>query len=171
MEIIGNLVNQFNVKQAVADIGYGEVEVSELKKMFAGRVLGYQCVRRPELSLERETTGEYGNKIAQLYLLAGRSFWIISAIGLLKFKDKNEDVWPHMIIPYGYPANVEWFFDLHQTVNVTTVRNKQSKPKTLALFDFAVQFSLMVSRLLCSLRLCSFCDIRFCRAIPHFSQR
>jgi len=111
VEIIVNLINQFNVKQAVADIGYGAVQVSELKKIFAGRVLGYQCVRRPELSLERETTDEYGNKIAQLYLLADRSFWIISAIGLVKFKDKNEAVWPHMIIPCAYLASVEWSFD------------------------------------------------------------
>jgi len=106
VEMIGNLINQYNVKQAVADIGYGAVQVSELQKMFAGRVLGCQYVRRPELSLERETTDEYGNKIAQLCLLADRSFWLESAIGLVKFKDKNS-----YVIPYAYPANVEWFFD------------------------------------------------------------
>jgi hypothetical protein len=50
--MIGNLINQYNVKQAVADIGYGAVQVSELQKMFAGRVLGCQYIRRPELSLE-----------------------------------------------------------------------------------------------------------------------
>lgn len=30
VEIIGSLINQFNVKQAVADIGYGAVQVLEL---------------------------------------------------------------------------------------------------------------------------------------------
>ena len=49
VEMIGNLINQYNVKQAVADIGYGAVQVSELRKMIAGRVLGCQYVRRPEL--------------------------------------------------------------------------------------------------------------------------
>jgi len=49
VEIIDNLISQFNVKQAVADIGYGAVQVSELQEMFAGRVLGCQYVRRPEL--------------------------------------------------------------------------------------------------------------------------
>ena len=110
-EIIGNLINQYNVKQAVADIGYGAVQVSELQKMFAGRVLGCQYIRRPELPLERKTTDEYGKKVAQLCLLADRSFWIESAIGLVKFKDKNGYVWPRLIIPYAYPANVEWFLD------------------------------------------------------------
>ena len=62
------------MKQALADLGYGAVQVSELQKMFARRVLGCQYVRRPELPLERKTTDEYGNKIAQLYLLADRSF-------------------------------------------------------------------------------------------------
>jgi len=49
VKIIGNLINQFNVKQAVADVGYGAVQVSELQKMFARRALGCQYVRRPEL--------------------------------------------------------------------------------------------------------------------------
>lgn len=76
--------------------------------MFAGCVLGCQHILRPELLLERKITDEYGNKIAQLHLLVDRSYWIESAIGLIKFKNKTGETWPRLVIPYAYPANVEW---------------------------------------------------------------
>lgn len=40
VEVIANLIPIFNVKQAVADIGYGAVQVSELQKRFGSRVMG-----------------------------------------------------------------------------------------------------------------------------------
>jgi hypothetical protein len=49
--VIANLITLFNVKQAVADIGYGAVQVSQLQKKFADRVLGCQYTRRPEIPL------------------------------------------------------------------------------------------------------------------------
>jgi len=40
VEVIANLIPIFNVKQAVAGIGYGAVQVSELQKRFGSRVMG-----------------------------------------------------------------------------------------------------------------------------------
>ena len=54
IQIIGNCLNLFNVKQAIADIGYGAVQVSELQKQFGPRVIGCQYTRRPEIPLERK---------------------------------------------------------------------------------------------------------------------
>ena len=111
VQIIGNLIPLFNVKQAVADIGYGAVQVSELQKKFADRVLGCQYTRRPEIPLERRTTDEYGKRVAQMILLADRSFWIETAIETIKHKDPTGAANPMLVIPWKEPLDVEWIID------------------------------------------------------------
>lgn len=111
VQIISNLIPLFNVKQAVADIGYGAVQVSELQKKFADRVLGCQYTRRPEIPLERRTSDEYGKRVAQMILLADRSFWIETAIELIKHKDPTGAVNPMLVLPWKEPLDVEWVID------------------------------------------------------------
>jgi hypothetical protein len=111
VEIIGNLIPLFNVKQAVADIGYGAVQVSELQKKFGSRVMGCQYVRRPELPLEKKARDEFGNKIAQAIVNADRSFWIETAIQIIKRKDPSGAVNPQLVLPWKDQADVEWMID------------------------------------------------------------
>jgi hypothetical protein len=111
VQIIGNLIPLFNVKQAVADIGYGAVQVSELQKKFADRALGCQYTRRPEIPLERRTSDEYGKRVAQMLLLADRSFWIETAIELIKHKDPTGAVNPLLVLPWKEPLDVEWIIE------------------------------------------------------------
>jgi hypothetical protein len=108
---IANLVTLFNVKQLVADIGYGAVQVSELQKKFASRVVGCQYVRRPEIPLEVKTHDEHGQRIAQMMVLADRSFWIETAIDDIKHKDANGALAPRFILPWKEPLEVEWILD------------------------------------------------------------
>jgi len=111
VQIIGNLITQFNVKQAVADIGYGAVQVSELQKRFASRVIGCQYVRRPELPLEGKTMDESGKRVAQMLVNADRSFWIETAIELIKHKDPTGALNPLLVIPWAEPLDIEWIID------------------------------------------------------------
>lgn len=111
VEIIGNLLDLFNVKQAVADIGYGAVQVSELQKKFGSRVYGCQYVRRPEIPLQKREKDEHGDKVSQMLVLADRSFWIETAIDLIKHKAPDGAVIPKLIIPYSEPLEVEWLID------------------------------------------------------------
>lgn len=111
VRIIANLINDYRVRQAVADIGYGAVQVSELQKLYADRVLGCQYMRRPEIPLERKHTEEFGKRIAQMMLYADKSFWIETAINLIKFKDPSGKVVPKLVIPWRVPADVEWIVD------------------------------------------------------------
>ena len=111
VQIIGNLIPLFNVKQAVADIGYGAVQVSELQKKFADRVLACQYTRRPEIPLERRTSDEYGKRVAQMLLLADRSFWIETAIEHIKHKDPTGAANPMLVLPWKEPLEVEWLID------------------------------------------------------------
>ena len=108
VEIISNLIPLFNVKQAVADIGYGAVQVSELQKKFGARVMGCQYVRRPELSLEKKEKDEFGTKISQGIVNADRSFWIETAIQIIKRKDPSGAVNPQLVIPWKDQADVDW---------------------------------------------------------------
>lgn len=101
----------FNVKQAVADIGFGAVQVSELQKKFADRVTGCQYVRRPEIPLERRATEEYGRRLAQATVNADRSFWIETAINTIKRKDSTGAVNPQLVLPWREPLEVEWLVD------------------------------------------------------------
>lgn len=108
---IANLINLFNVKVAVADIGYGAVQVSELQKEFASRVLGCQYVRRPEIPLEQRHQDEEGRRVAQMILLADRSFWIETAIDHIKRKDLSGNPTPRLVLPWADPAELEWIID------------------------------------------------------------
>jgi hypothetical protein len=63
VSIIGSLIVLFNVRQLVADIGFGSVQVSELRKKFGSRVIGYQYVRHPEIPLERSYTTTSANDL------------------------------------------------------------------------------------------------------------
>jgi hypothetical protein len=109
--VIANLITLFNVKQAVADIGYGAVQVSELQKKFASRVMGCQYIRRPEIPLERRVTDEDGKRIAQAIVNADRSFWIETAINTIKRKDPTGAVNPQLVLPWKDPLDVEWLVD------------------------------------------------------------
>ena len=111
VEIISKLIPLFNVKQAVADIGYGAVQVSELQKEFGSRVMGCQYVRRPELPLEKKEKDEFGTKISQGIVNADRSFWIETAIQIIKRKDQSGAVNPQFVIPWKNQADVEWLVD------------------------------------------------------------
>jgi hypothetical protein len=111
VQIIGNLIPLFNIKQAVADIGYGAVQVSELQKRFASRVIGCQYIRRPELPLERKTVDESGKRVAQMLVNADRSFWIETAIELIKHKDSTGAVNPLLVLPWKEPLDVEWIIE------------------------------------------------------------
>jgi len=111
VEIIANLINTFNVKQAVADIGFGAVQVSELQKRFASRVYGCQYIRRPELPLELKDKDEFGQRIAQMIVLADRSFWIETAIDKIKRRDPVGRPSPMLVLPWANPADVEWIID------------------------------------------------------------
>lgn len=108
---IANLIPLFNVKQAVADIGYGAVQVSELQKKFGARVMGCQYVRRPELPLEKKEKDEFGKKISQGIVNADRSFWIETAIQIIKRRDPDGTVNPQLVIPWKDQAQVEWLVD------------------------------------------------------------
>jgi hypothetical protein len=111
VKIIGNLLGIFNVKQAVADIGYGAVQVSELQKKFGSRVMGCQYTRRPEIPLERKERDEHGRKIAQMLVLADRSFWIETAIDHIKKRDAAGNRTPKLVLPWAEPLQVEWLID------------------------------------------------------------
>jgi hypothetical protein len=108
VEKIANLIPLFNVKQAVADIGYGAVQVSELQKKFGARVMGCQYVRRPEIPLEMKERDEFGQRIAQAMVNADRSFWIEIAIQLIKRKDPSGAVNPDLVLPWKAQAEIEW---------------------------------------------------------------
>jgi nitrogen regulatory protein PII len=111
VDIIGRLMLLFNVKQLVADIGYGAVQVSELQKKFGPRVMGCQYTRRPEISLEIKERDEFGRRIAQMMVLADRSFWIETVIECIKHKAANGSVTPALILPWNNPLKVEWVID------------------------------------------------------------
>jgi hypothetical protein len=111
VEIIGRLIPLFNVKQAVADIGYGAVQVSELQKKFGARVMGCQYVRRPEIPLEVKERDEFGERIAQALVNADRSFWIETAIQVIKRKDPSGAVNPDLVLPWKSQAEIEWLID------------------------------------------------------------
>jgi len=108
VEIVANLIPIFNVKQAVADIGFGAVQVSELQKRFGSRVMGCYYVRRPELALEQKNTDEYGRKIAQMIVHADRSYWIERAISLIKNKNEAGEYAPRLVLPWRRSDLVEW---------------------------------------------------------------
>jgi len=63
------------VKQCLADLGYGTVQVAELQKKHAGTVLGCSYVQRPDKPLERKDRVEFGERIVHFHVLADRSFW------------------------------------------------------------------------------------------------
>jgi len=111
IEKIGNLIDGFNVVKAVADIGYGAVQVSELQKKFGDRVMGCQYVNRPEIPLERKSKGDSTKRWAQMLVKADRSFWIESAIEHIKHKDALGRPNPRLIIPWSTPHRVEWLID------------------------------------------------------------
>jgi hypothetical protein len=106
-----HLVEDDDVKRAVADIGYGVIQVSELQNKFAEGVLGCQYARSPEIPLERRTMDEYGKRIAQAIVAAERSFWIETAINAIKRKDSTRVVNPQLVLPWKESLRVEWIVD------------------------------------------------------------
>ena len=111
VEIITNLIDSFNVKQAVADIGYGVVQVSELQKKFGSRVMGCQYVRRPEIPLEIRKRDDHGKRLAQMNILADRSFWIEKGIDNINHKNLSGAANPKLIIPFREPLEIEWIIE------------------------------------------------------------
>jgi hypothetical protein len=109
--VISNLITQYNVRQLVADIGYGAVQVSELQKKFGPRVMGCQYVRRPEIPLQRRVAVRSGERIAQAIVDVDRSFWIETAIQVIKHKDAAGQPTPQLLIPWKEPLDVEWLID------------------------------------------------------------
>jgi hypothetical protein len=61
-------------------------------------------------NLWRETD-EYGKKLAQMLVLADRSFWIETIINLIKRKDQSGEVNPRLILPWKEPLQIEWVID------------------------------------------------------------
>jgi len=51
------------------------------------------------------------DKVSQMIVLADRSFWIETALDIIKHKDPKGDPYPLLVIPYGEPSEVEWIFD------------------------------------------------------------
>ena len=113
VERIANMITLFNVKQAVADIGYGSVQVSELQKRFGNRVMGCQYVRRPEMPLERREKDEDDRTVAQMIVQADRSFWIEKGIQIIKRLDPTGKVKPALVLPWNENASreLEWIID------------------------------------------------------------
>lgn len=72
VETVANLISLYNVRQAVADMGFGAVQVGELQRRFGARVLGCYYVRRPEKRLDRPTKDESGRSIMQDYVIADK---------------------------------------------------------------------------------------------------
>ena len=66
---------------------------------------------RSEIPLERGTTDEYGKRVAQMILLADRSFWIETAIETIKHKDPARRSNPMLVLPWKEPLDVEWIID------------------------------------------------------------
>ena len=110
-EVVSNLIPLFNVKQCVADLGYGAVQVSELQKKHASTVLGCRYVQRPEKPLERVQEEKFGERIVQLHVQADRSFYIEEAIGLIKFIGQENKPFPRLQLPWQDPAKIEWIVD------------------------------------------------------------
>lgn len=111
VEVISRLIPLFNVKQAVADVGYGAVQVSELQKKFGSRVMGCQYVRRPELPLEPTHIDDGGQRIAQAIVNADRSFWIETAIQIIKQRDQAGNRVPGLVLLWKDRAEIEWIID------------------------------------------------------------
>jgi hypothetical protein len=108
---IGRMLEAFNVKRCVADIGYGAVQVSELQKKYGDRVLGCQYVRQPEKDIQKVEQNLYGKRKGKMMIQADRSFMIEQAIHKIKYKLPNGKVKPRLIIPYADPVDVEWIVD------------------------------------------------------------
>jgi hypothetical protein len=111
VDAISNLLETYRVKQCVADIGYGAVQVSELQKRFGNLVLGCQYVRRPQTPVERKERDDSGKRIAQMIIQADRSFWIETAIQHIKRLDPTGQFNPGLVIPWSNPKNIEWIID------------------------------------------------------------
>jgi len=110
-EVVSNLIPLFNVKQCVTDLGYGAVQVSELRKKHAGTVLGCTYVQRPDKPLERKDREQFGERIVQFHVLADRSFYVEKAISLIKFIGKENKPFPLLQLPWAEPARIEWIID------------------------------------------------------------
>jgi len=110
-EVVSNLIPLFNVKQCVADLGYGTVQVAELQKKHAGTVLGCSYVQRPDKPLERKEGGEFGERISHLHVLADRSFYVEKAIQLITLVDAKGNRFPMLQLPWAEPARIEWIID------------------------------------------------------------
>jgi len=110
-QVVSNLIPLFNVRQCVADLGYGAVQVSELQKKHAGTVLGCSYVQRPDKPLERKDREEFGERIVQFHVLADRSFYVEKAISLITLVDAKGNCFPMLQLPWAEPAKIEWIID------------------------------------------------------------
>ena len=111
VDVVSNLISLFNVRQCVADLGYGAVQVAELQKRHAGTVLGCSYVQRPEKPLERKDRQEFGERIVQFHVLADRSTYIEKAISFIKFMGKEGKPFPLLQLPWADPSKIEWIID------------------------------------------------------------
>ena len=111
VDVVSNLISLFNVRQCVADLGYGAVQVAELQKRHAGTVLGCSYVQRPEKPLERKDRQEFGERIVQFHVLADRSTYIEKAISFIKFIGKEGKPFPLLQLPWSEPSKIEWIID------------------------------------------------------------
>ena len=126
-EVVSNLIPLFNVKQCVADLGYGAVQVAELQKKHASTVLGCSYVQRPDKPLERRDQQEFGERIAQLHVLADRSFYIEKAIELIKRIDAKGNHFPMLQLPWTEPARIEWIIDQFTCLERETVEMQSGR--------------------------------------------
>lgn len=111
VEIIGNLLDAFTVRLAVADIGYGQVQVSELQKKFGNRLWACRYVENPQVNLRKIDKDDRGDRISQLICNADRSFWIDKAIDVIKHRDAKNAPDPLLKIPWTDQLKVEWLID------------------------------------------------------------
>jgi len=126
-EVVSNLIPLFNVKQCVADLGYGAVQVSELQKKHAGTVLGCSYVQRPDRPLERREREEFGERIVHPHMQADRSFYVEKAISLIKLVDAKGNRFPMLQLPWADPAKIEWIIDQFCCIERETVEMQSGR--------------------------------------------
>jgi len=126
-EVVSNLIPLFNVKQCVADLGYGAVQVSELQKKHASTVLGCSYVQRPDKPLERKERVEFGERIVQPHMQADRSFYIEKAIELIKRIDPKGNHFPMLQLPWAEPTRIEWIIDQFTCIERETVEMQSGR--------------------------------------------
>lgn len=110
-DVMAGDIERFNMKQGVADIGYGIVPLAKLQQKFGSRILGCQYVRRPEIPLERKEFKVEGQIRKQMIINADRTFWIENGLDLMKRRAPNGQLAPMLQLPWAEPLEIEWIVD------------------------------------------------------------